>query len=214
MKVEIKKGYKIFQCHSSYNQKVLRLIKTIKKRYYCKQKKTWYLPIEDFDIFIKSLANIPEIEINSSDISQDGYHPHCKQHHQQKNYNTDEIPKNLGPINILEDDIGHMDTRVLLTNPSDIEGLIDDENLNSIGICAICGVKGSGYHYSVYSCEGCKAFFKRTVQNDLIYKCNLIQLCKINKQTRTLCRFCRYKKCINIGMKSIGIKSIKKQQSK
>ena len=105
-----------------YNQKVLRIIKTIKKRYYCKQKKTWYLPIEDYDIFIKSLANIPEIEINSSDISQDDYHPHCKQHH----YNKDEIPKNLGPINILDDDIGHMHTSVFFTNPSDIEGLLID----------------------------------------------------------------------------------------
>ena len=95
----------------------------------------------------------------------------------------DEINRNLDPINILEVNIGNKDTSVLFTNPSDIEGLIDAENLNSKGICAICGAKGSGYHYSVYSCEGCKAFFKRTVQNDLIYKCNLIQLCKINKPT-------------------------------
>ena len=191
MKVQIIKGPITFEVNSLYNQKVLRIIKTIKKRYYCRKKKTWYLPIEDFDIFIKSLANIPEIEINSSDISQDGYHPHCKQHHQQKHYNNDEIPKNLGPINILKDDIP-----------------IDDENLNSIGICAICGVKGSGYHYSVYSCEGCKAFFKRTVQNDLIYKCNLFKLCKINKQTRSQCRFCRYTKCLRIGMKTNKVKKI------
>ena len=69
MKVKIIKGSKIFQVHSSYNQKVLRLIKTIKNRYYCRKKKTWYLPIEDFDIFIESLTNITEIEINSSDIN-------------------------------------------------------------------------------------------------------------------------------------------------
>ena len=64
MKVQIIKGPHIFELNSMYNQKVLRIIKTIKKRYYCKQKKTWYLPIENFDIFIKSLKNIPEIEIN------------------------------------------------------------------------------------------------------------------------------------------------------
>ena len=209
MKVQIKKGPHIFELNSIYNQKVLRIIKTIKKRYYCKQKKTWYLPIENFDIFIKSLKNIPEIEINCSDITQDNYHPHYKQHH----YNTDEINRNLDPINNLEVNIGNKDTSVLFTNPSDIEGLIDAENLNSIGICAICGAKGSGYHYSVYSCEGCKAFFKRTVQNDLIYKCNLFQLCKINKQTRNQCLFCRYKKCLSKGMKPICMKSIKKQQA-
>ena len=80
MKVQIIKGSNIFQLHSSYNQKVLRLIKTIKNRYFCRKKKTWHLPIEDIDIFLESLTNIPEIEINSSDISQDSYHPYYKQH--------------------------------------------------------------------------------------------------------------------------------------
>jgi len=83
---------------------------------------------------------------------------------------------------------------------------MDDEN--SIGLCAICGVKGSGYHYSVYSCEGCKAFFKRTVQNDLIYKCNLLQLCIIIKETRNQCKFCRYTKCLRSGMKLKKVKKV------
>ena len=52
MKVQIIIGPNIFQEHSLYNRKVLRVIKTIKKRYYYRKIKTWYLPIEDFDIFI------------------------------------------------------------------------------------------------------------------------------------------------------------------
>ena len=104
MKVQIIKGSNTFKVNSLYNQKVLKIIKTIKKRYYHRKNKTWHLPNEDFDIFIKSLTNIPEIEINCSDISQDSYHPHYKQHH----YNTDKIKENLGPINNLEDVIGNI----------------------------------------------------------------------------------------------------------
>lgn len=30
--------------------------------------------------------------------------------------------------------------------------------------CAVCHDYASGYHYGVWSCEGCKAFFKRSIQ--------------------------------------------------
>lgn len=31
-------------------------------------------------------------------------------------------------------------------------------------LCAVCSDYASGYHYGVWSCEGCKAFFKRSIQ--------------------------------------------------
>lgn len=31
-------------------------------------------------------------------------------------------------------------------------------------VCAVCSDYASGYHYGVWSCEGCKAFFKRSIQ--------------------------------------------------
>jgi hypothetical protein len=81
-----------------------------------------------------------------------------------------------------------------------------NNNLKPLGLCAICGDKGSGYHYSVYSCEGCKGFFKRTVQKDLQYKCKEYQQCVINKQTRNQCQYCRFQKCLFSGMKREAVR--------
>lgn len=33
------------------------------------------------------------------------------------------------------------------------------------GACPICGDQISGFHYGTFSCESCKGFFKRSVQN-------------------------------------------------
>lgn len=38
--------------------------------------------------------------------------------------------------------------------------------------CPICGDKVSGYHYGLLTCESCKGFFKRTVQNKKVYCTN------------------------------------------
>lgn len=34
--------------------------------------------------------------------------------------------------------------------------------------CAVCHDYASGYHYGVWSCEGCKAFFKRSIQGMIL----------------------------------------------
>ncbi|KAI4888750.1 hypothetical protein NFI96_034626 [Prochilodus magdalenae] len=68
-------------------------------------------------------------------------------------------------------------------------------------ICAICGDRSSGKHYGVYSCEGCKGFFKRTVRKDLTYTCRDNKDCMIDKRQRNRCQYCRYQKCLAMGMK-------------
>ncbi|XP_067865811.1 retinoic acid receptor RXR-beta-A isoform X5 [Heterodontus francisci] len=68
-------------------------------------------------------------------------------------------------------------------------------------ICAICGDRSSGKHYGVYSCEGCKGFFKRTVRKDLTYTCRDSKDCYIDKRQRNRCQYCRYQKCLASGMK-------------
>lgn len=68
-------------------------------------------------------------------------------------------------------------------------------------LCSICGDRASGKHYGVYSCEGCKGFFKRTVRKDLTYACREEKTCIIDKRQRNRCQFCRYQKCLTMGMK-------------
>ncbi|XP_013133611.1 PREDICTED: protein ultraspiracle homolog isoform X1 [Papilio polytes] len=68
-------------------------------------------------------------------------------------------------------------------------------------LCSICGDRASGKHYGVYSCEGCKGFFKRTVRKDLTYACREERNCIIDKRQRNRCQFCRYQKCLACGMK-------------
>lgn len=68
-------------------------------------------------------------------------------------------------------------------------------------ICEVCSDAASGYHYGVYSCEGCKAFFKRSTQGDTpAYVCPATNSCTIDKQRRKSCQSCRLMKCFSVGM--------------
>ncbi len=57
---------------------------------------------------------------------------------------------------------------------------------------------------SLSSCEGCKGFFKRTVRKDLTYACRDERNCMIDKRQRNRCQYCRYMKCLAMGMKREG----------
>lgn len=61
--------------------------------------------------------------------------------------------------------------------------------------------------YFHFSCEGCKGFFKRTVRKDLTYACRDDRNCIIDKRQRNRCQYCRYMKCLNMGMKREGMSS-------
>ncbi|KAJ8934374.1 hypothetical protein NQ314_013415 [Rhamnusium bicolor] len=67
-------------------------------------------------------------------------------------------------------------------------------------ICMICEDKATGLHYGIITCEGCKGFFKRTVQNRRVYTCVADGNCEITKVQRNRCQYCRFKKCIEQGM--------------
>ncbi|XP_075968918.1 thyroid hormone receptor beta isoform X1 [Anarhichas minor] len=69
-------------------------------------------------------------------------------------------------------------------------------------LCVVCGDKATGYHYRCITCEGCKGFFRRTIQKNLnpTYACKYEGKCVIDKVTRNQCQECRFKKCIIVGM--------------
>ncbi|XP_068868135.1 thyroid hormone receptor alpha-like [Aphelocoma coerulescens] len=62
--------------------------------------------------------------------------------------------------------------------------------------CVVCGDKAASYHYRCIACEGCKGFFRRTIQKNL----HPTYSCVIDKITRNQCQLCCFKKCISVGM--------------
>ncbi|XP_045461922.1 nuclear hormone receptor FTZ-F1 isoform X2 [Harmonia axyridis] len=74
-------------------------------------------------------------------------------------------------------------------------------------LCPVCGDKVSGYHYGLLTCESCKGFFKRTVQNKKVYTCVAERSCHIDKTQRKRCPFCRFQKCLDVGMKLEAVRA-------
>ncbi|XP_004071664.1 nuclear receptor subfamily 5 group A member 2 isoform X1 [Oryzias latipes] len=72
--------------------------------------------------------------------------------------------------------------------------------------CPVCGDKVSGYHYGLLTCESCKGFFKRSVQNNKHYICAEQQSCPMNLSQRKRCPFCRFQKCLAVGMKREAVR--------
>lgn len=52
-----------------------------------------------------------------------------------------------------------------------------------------------------------QGFFKRTVQNNKHYTCTESQSCKIDKTQRKRCPFCRFQKCLTVGMRLEGARA-------
>ncbi|KAK8771461.1 hypothetical protein V5799_025295 [Amblyomma americanum] len=83
--------------------------------------------------------------------------------------------------------------------PSTSRGGAEDEDDQPM-VCMICEDKATGLHYGIITCEGCKGFFKRTVQNKRVYTCVADGNCEITKAQRNRCQYCRFQKCLRQGM--------------
>ncbi|CAD5228658.1 unnamed protein product [Bursaphelenchus okinawaensis] len=66
--------------------------------------------------------------------------------------------------------------------------------------CLVCGHISHGCHFGILACRACAAFFRRTVAEKKVYKCRQNAKCPIRKEMRNMCRACRFKKCIALGM--------------
>ena len=90
-----------------------------------------------------------------------------------------------------------------ISSDNQIQSLIH-ENLtssdSSISICSVCGDRATYHHYGAKTCEGCKGFFKRSVLKKASYICCFDQNCDVNKKSRVRCQYCRFQKCLTIGM--------------
>lgn len=73
--------------------------------------------------------------------------------------------------------------------------------------CGVCTDMATGVRYGVWVCEGCKEFFRRQRVNISIRTMECVtgsNDCEINTESRTLCRRCRFDKCVKLGMKLVG----------
>ncbi|CAF4545552.1 unnamed protein product [Rotaria socialis] len=145
-------------------------------------------------------ATVPATNFNSSTIQYGGHHchlvyplGHCQQT-TMENSNGDNIDSTEGEKT--------KDNRNVLSN-----------DLNEDEYCKICGDLASGWHCGAITCEACKKFFLRSISTcngKKKYKCQRDLNCLVTKRSRTQCQYCRFQKCISVGMKaheSVGSKT-------
>ncbi|XP_076321152.1 nuclear hormone receptor family member nhr-91-like [Tachypleus tridentatus] len=120
--------------------------------------------------------------------------------------NLIEKPPPLGPtpdsqaLNLSVSGNERNEETLIAMTPSTSRGVGDDEEEDQPMVCMICEDKATGLHYGIITCEGCKGFFKRTVQNKRVYTCVAEGSCEITKAQRNRCQYCRFQKCLRQGM--------------
>ena len=73
--------------------------------------------------------------------------------------------------------------------------------------CVVCSDVAFGNRYGCWVCEGCKEFFRRQREKNTaeVSQCvNGTNKCEINVNTRSVCKRCRFDKCLKAGMKLVG----------
>ncbi|CAJ0953078.1 unnamed protein product, partial [Mesorhabditis belari] len=71
--------------------------------------------------------------------------------------------------------------------------------------CSICGAMADGLHYGAVSCRSCNAFFRRAVSYNQKYDCRYNNQCDVTVEGRCSCRACRFRKCVDAGMKVAAV---------
>ncbi|XP_070501501.1 nuclear hormone receptor FTZ-F1 isoform X2 [Chironomus tepperi] len=143
------------------------------------------LSLEDLARVEQMEVEINEIQAELNDKSAEGYHGDNNSANNQQNY-----------ISLLPT-VGN---GIASCDQTDLRDLIEE-------MCPVCGDKVSGYHYGLLTCESCKGFFKRTVQNKKVYTCVAERSCHIDKTQRKRCPYCRFQKCLEVGMKLEAVRA-------
>jgi hypothetical protein len=75
------------------------------------------------------------------------------------------------------------------------------EKKSSLIACSVCGDTNCNWHYGAVVCEACKKFFVRSItEPDRKYTCAQQKECKINIMNRAACQYCRFQKCVEVGL--------------
>uniref|UniRef100_A0A915B341 Nuclear receptor domain-containing protein n=1 Tax=Parascaris univalens TaxID=6257 RepID=A0A915B341_PARUN len=102
---------------------------------------------------------------------------------------------NLMRFSVFNDPVGGSSSGLQATAAAAAPETVGEEKL-----CAVCSDRAVCQHYGARTCEGCKGFFKRTVQKKAQYVCTGNKNCTIDKRFRSRCQYCRFQKCIAVGM--------------
>lgn len=85
------------------------------------------------------------------------------------------------------------------------------EKATAGALCVVCGDRACSHlYYGVAACHGCKCFFWRTVKSKLNYQCRYGGTCSISTTGRNACRYCRFHRCLFVGMKIDAVKMDRK----
>ncbi|CAG9531669.1 unnamed protein product [Cercopithifilaria johnstoni] len=81
-----------------------------------------------------------------------------------------------------------------------------DKPADNNAVCAVCGDGHAKLHYRILACYGCKGFFRRTITGKYQYVCRFGNKCIVDKYQRNSCRYCRFQRCLEVGMDPKAVK--------
>ncbi|EGT34324.1 hypothetical protein CAEBREN_09493 [Caenorhabditis brenneri] len=75
----------------------------------------------------------------------------------------------------------------------------------SSGGCDVCGDRVNNSRYGAPACLGCTVFFRRSIVKHMKYFCLKNKDCVIHFSYRVACRYCRFQKCLKVGLRENAI---------
>uniref|UniRef100_A0A914PRC0 Nuclear receptor domain-containing protein n=1 Tax=Panagrolaimus davidi TaxID=227884 RepID=A0A914PRC0_9BILA len=75
--------------------------------------------------------------------------------------------------------------------------------------CRVCDDPHGSKHYGGVCCSGCKGFFRRSIIMKNVYRCQFSGNCKISFENRSICRACRFDKCLRADLDPKMVRNVR-----